>query len=95
MADFSPTGYWAHYTTQFSKPDPVNPFGRALGHRWASVYPVVGYTDTALIIDEYGTVKTVGAFLDELREGGDTPDEEGETFTVSLSVENGPGEEGE
>lgn len=83
---FSPTGYFAHFTTTFRKPDGEQ------GDTLVDSFPVAGYTDTALIIDEDGTVKTVGALLDELREGGDTPDEEGATWTVCLAVNAAPGE---
>lgn len=67
------TGYWAHYRTHFQSTDTVV----------TDTYPVVGYTDVALIIDEDGAVKTVHALLDELREC-DEP--EGEGWTVLLSV---------
>ena len=69
------TGYWAHYRTHFKNIDEVV----------TDTFPVVGYTDAALIIDEDGSVKTVNALLEELREGGDEQ-EEGEGWTVSLSV---------
>ena len=72
-------GYWAHYRTHFLSPDTVV----------TDTYPVVGYTDVALIIDEDGTVKTVTALLEELREC-DEP--EGEGWTVSLAVT--PNQEG-
>lgn len=77
MADYSPTGYWAHFTTHFIEHDA----------RVTDVFPVVGYTDVALIIDEDGTVKTVDAMLEELREGGDT-----EGWTVTRAVTTGAGE---
>lgn len=73
--------YWAHYTTHFSS-----------GNGWTDTFPVAGYTDVALIIDEDGSVKTVHALLEELREGGDVPDEEGQTWTVSLAVTASSGE---
>lgn len=76
---FSPTGYYAHYRTQFHNAAETE------------VYPVVGYTDTALVIDEDGTVKTVGALLAELREGaGADEDGDGATWTVTLEVNGAP-----
>lgn len=80
---FSPTGYYAHYRTQFHNA------GRPHGGAGVDVYPVVGYTDTALVIDEDGTVKTVGALLEELRAGGDA-DPDGTTWTVHLEVNGAP-----
>lgn len=80
---FSPTGYYAHYRTQFYNA------GRAVGEADVDVYPVVGYTDTALVIDEDGTVKTVGALLEELREGGNA-DPDGSSWTVALEVNGAP-----
>ena len=79
---FSPTGYYAHYRTQFHN---------AVGEAETEVYPVVGYTDTALVIDEDGTVKTVGALLAELREGADAnEDGDGAAWTVTLEVNGAP-----
>ena len=89
----SPTGYWANYRTlvhEPCKPTATHPWPHKIVRSWHHCLPVVGYTDTALIIDEDGTVKTVGALLDELREGGDTPDEEGQTWAVSLEVTTHP-----
>ncbi len=84
---FSPTGYWAHYTTSFRNADGT------WENSWTDTFPVVGYTDEALIIDEDGTVKIVSRLLDELREGGSTPGEGGQTWIVSLTVNSSDGEE--
>ena len=80
---FSPTGYYATFHTTWSH-----------GNQWRDTYPVVGHNGlVALVIDEDGTLKTVTALLDELREGGETPDEEGATFCVSLAVTPHPDKE--
>jgi hypothetical protein len=82
---FSPTGYYAHYWTQFRDAD-----GSALDTT-KEIYPVVGYTDTALVIDGDGAVKTVGALLAELREGADRDEDgDGVTWKVTLEVSRDP-----
>lgn len=83
---FSPTGYWAHYTIRFQNDDGTR------GEGWTETFPVTGYTDVALIIDDGGLVKTVTAYLDELRENSDVPDEDGQTFTAYLEVNSRNGE---
>lgn len=80
------TGYWAHYTTRFKKADGTR------GESWTETFPVVGYTDVALVIDTGGNVKTVQALRDDLAEGGGTPDDDGETYTVTLEVDTSQGE---
>jgi hypothetical protein len=77
---FSPTGYYAHYPTRFRDAD------GSPGNSWTDTFPVVGYTDVALVIDVDGSVKTVEALRETLAEGGDKPDEEGQTWTVGLEV---------
>jgi hypothetical protein len=82
---FSPTGYYAHYRTRFIHSDGTP------GVTDTEVYPVVGYTDTALILDGSGTVMTVDALLKELREGGDEDsDGDGVTWKVTLEVNGAP-----
>lgn len=82
----SPTGYYAHYTTTWKNAD------GSWGNRWTDTYPVIGYTDTALVLDEEGIVRTVQEMQNILAEGGNVPDEEGSTFRVSLGVNAYPGE---
>lgn len=82
---FSPTGYYAHYWTQFRDAD------GNITDTTKETYPVVGHTDTALVIDEDGTVKTVGALLGKLREGaGADEDGDGVTWKVILEVSRDP-----
>lgn len=78
------TAYWAHYHTQFKKPDGTR------GNGWTDTFPVVGYTDVALIIDAGGNVRTVQSLLEDFAEGGDTPNEDGETYAVYLEVNTNP-----
>jgi hypothetical protein len=77
------TGYWAHYTTRCKKD------GKSTDH-WTDTFPVVGYTDVALVINPSGEVKTVQAMREEL--AGDGTLEDGETFTVTLEVNTWDGE---
>lgn len=72
--------YYAHYTTRWLKPD------GARGNAWTDIYPVIGYTDVALVVDNDGSVLTVEALREVLAKGGDTPDADGETFTVHFEV---------
>lgn len=78
-------GYWAHYTTRFKNADGTP------GDSWTDTFPVVGYTDVALVIDEDGSVLTVQALRDRLAEGGDTPDRDSQTFTVTFVVNTSRG----
>lgn len=85
MADYSPTGYWAHYHTRYKNADGT------WGNDWTDSFPVIGVNDSsALVIDHAGAVKTVRALEVDLSEGGGTPDEDGSTFTVSLEVNTYP-----
>jgi hypothetical protein len=95
MADYSPTGYWANYRTIWVEPnsDPAWPFPTRITSSLTESLPIIGYTDTALVLDNDGAVQTVGALLNTMREGSDTPDEEGHTYTVRLSVDPFPEEE--
>ena len=78
---FSPTGYWAHYTTQLRNTDGTR------GDSWTESWPIVDVADDSpRLIDEEGRVLTLRAFLVELREGGTTPNEDGQMYTVSLHV---------
>jgi hypothetical protein len=77
------TGYWAHYTTSFKNADGT------WGSSGVDTFPVVGYTDVALVIDEDGTVKRVHVLLDELRQGGCVPDEEGQIVSLAVNTYNG------
>lgn len=72
--------YYAHYRTSFRNAD------GSLGSHWTDTFPVIGYTDVALVVDTDGTVKTVQALRDVIAEGGDRPDEDGQTFTVRFEV---------
>lgn len=80
--------YYAHFYTSFRKTDGTR------GNSWTETFPVVRADDEglALVFDTDGYLKTVHVILAELRKGGDTPDEEGETYTVSLQVNTWAGE---
>lgn len=75
---FSPTGYRARYTTCCKNADGTR------GETWTDTFPVVGYTDVALVINSDGRVLTVEAMREEL--AGDGKLEDGETFRVYLEV---------
>lgn len=82
MSDYSPTGYWANYHTFFLRAD-----GSRTGTHWYNSYPVIDVKDDLpRVIYEDGAVLSIQAVLRRLQEGGDTPDEEGETFRVTLEV---------
>lgn len=84
----SPTGYYAHYATHLKAADGTRRKG------WTDVYPVIGYTDVALVIDSDGFVVTVRDLLKEVREDVASLDlEDGETARVHLTVAATPGEE--
>lgn len=72
--------YYAHYTTRWLKPDGTH------GNAWTDVYPVIRYTDVALVVDTDGSVLTVEDLREVLAKHGDTPDDDGETFTVHFEV---------
>lgn len=82
MSDaFSPTGYWAYYTTQFRKADGTH------AAPWVECWPIVDIVDdNPRLIFEDGRVLTLRALLVELREGSTVPDEDEKTYTVSLHV---------
>lgn len=90
---FSPTGYYAHYKVTYTKPDANHWSGHAITDRWVDTYPVIGYADVALVIDEGGIVKRVTDFLDEKKAEDGAP--EGETYHVYMEVNtDGGGSEG-
>lgn len=85
MSDFSPTGYWAHYLTRFRNADGTH------ATSWVECWPIADIVDdNPRLIFEDGRVLTLRALLVELREGSNTPDEDGQTYTVSLSVSTQP-----
>jgi hypothetical protein len=59
---FSPTGYYAHYWTQFRDTD------GNVTDTTKETYPVVGHTDTALVIDEDGDGVTWKVILEVSRD---------------------------